>query len=66
MLFQVIAAVSYPWQSIRAFISSIGLSVYVPIIFAALAVLTVGVPIFVARKIAGPSAHGRSDGWRSG
>ena len=45
MLFQVIAAVSYPWQSIRAFISSIGLSVYVPIIFAALAVLTVGVPI---------------------
>jgi len=59
MLFQVIAAVSYPWQSIRAFISSIGLSVYVPIIFAALAVLTVGVPIFVARKIAGPSARPR-------
>jgi len=56
MFFQVIAAVSYPWQSIRA---SIVLSIYVPIVFAVLAVLAVGIPIFVAKRIAGTSGRSR-------
>jgi hypothetical protein len=59
MLFQVVAAVSYPWQSIRAFLSSIVLSIYVPIIFVALTVLAVGIPIFVAKRIAGTSGRSR-------
>lgn len=53
MLFQVIAAMCYPWQSVRALLSTFILSLYVPIIFFLLVAVTILVPVFITFKIAG-------------
>lgn len=53
MLFQVVLASAFPWQSGRAFISSIATTFYVPIVFGILAAIGIGVPMVIVALIAG-------------
>lgn len=43
ILFQMIAAASYPWQSLRAFLSTFILTIYIPIVFGLLCAVAIAV-----------------------
>lgn len=59
MLFQIVAAMAYPWQSLRAFLSTLVLAIYIPIVWGLLAVVTIGLPAFVAILILGKTENPR-------
>jgi hypothetical protein len=59
MLFQVVAAAAYPWQSLKALLSTLVLAIYIPIVWGLLTALAIVLPVFVATSILGKTATPR-------
>jgi hypothetical protein len=53
MLFQIVAATAYPWQGLRAFLSTLVLAIYIPIVWGLLADVAIALPVFLATLILG-------------
>lgn len=54
---QIIVSLSYPVQSLRAFVNSLILSTYVPIVFGILYFIGIGLPILAASLVIGSGAQ---------